>query len=289
MKKTIWNLPINLLAIAILVAYIGLGSACSLNEIKYLGFPGELAKVEEQERLLWLEEKKFAHYNPIFLSTRSTARAKGYITIDELDPLKTFKYKAFYRFGPLTALQNEISDFFVELVDKNMLPFKAMFYLSLEKEDYEGAEIIRRNWLKELTILKNSGLLGNSVSIDLKLDKLNVIGLADPMLVKLRKELIIPLESKNWDDAQKIQNLIMSRMAELHPPQPPVIYGKRSGSSKTVVVLQQPSKQYVQVEQMPRYGAEDVGRAFSLLGGQGGALTGKEAGALKLLDILLGR
>jgi len=58
---------------------------------------------------------------------------------------------------------------------------------------------------------------------------------------------------------------------------------------ETTVIVQPPAQQHITVEQVPRYGATDVGRVLSLLDGKGGRLDSKTEGALKLLDIFLKR
>ena len=125
------------------------------------------------------------------------------------------------------------------------------------------------------------------------------------MLVGLRKDLAEALSNKEWDDANKIQDLINKRVAEtkplppaitarvdeLRPPQPQVLpqVPQTPGSHTTIIVPQESSPKPLQVERIPRYGATDVARAMSLLSGQGGRFTDKEAGALSLLDMLMKR
>jgi len=218
--------------------------------------------------------------------------------------------------------------------DKDYLSFKGMFYLALQKGDYDEAENIKIIWVDYLnriadflkgyhyyynaktgkTIMsvrelvyssdntnymtgrqyviaiskeKDRDVLPIVKKVDAQVQKLtSVVGLADPMLVSLRKELAVAIKNKKWDDAQKIQNIITARTNELRPPQPQTTVGS---SSQTTIVIQQPSEQHIKVERVPRYGAEDVGRAMSLLQGRGGSLTSQEAGTLKLLDIIMGR
>jgi len=203
----------------------------------------------------------------------------GYINIEDLE--RTFNLYLPY---------NDRQDFLSELIEKDSLPFKAMFYIALERADYDKAELTRRSWVYYLT--KISNILPDASAVkqkaDYQIEKLtSVVGLTDPILVKLRKELVIALEEKKWDDGQKIQNIISGRVKELRPE--PVVVHERTSSGKTVVVVKQPSEQHVKVEHVPRYGAEDVGRAISLIEGKGGRLTDKEAGALKMFDILMGR
>jgi len=224
---------------------------------------------------------------------------RGYMTLEELNEVSD----AYTRYntgekGYLKAIQAQ--SLLIETAESDQLPFKAMFYLALEKENYDEAELIRRNWVTCLnTILQSNDLktswLGeqkkiNSLKINYQLEKLTrVIGLTDPMLVNLRKEMMTATKEKKWDDVQKIQNIIIAKEDRLRPPPPPapqIIY--RNGQT-VVVQPQQPSEQHIIIEQVPRYGAEDVGRAVSLLNGKGGRLTDKQTGALRMFDILMGR
>ncbi|UCF82357.1 MAG: hypothetical protein JSV50_14305 [Desulfobacteraceae bacterium] len=113
----------------------------------------------------------------------------------------------------------------------------------------------------------------------------SVVGLTDPMLITLRKELMTAIEHKKWDDAQKIQNLITARVNELRPPQPQVVYKEvPSKGGDTTVVVQEPSEQTVKVKRS--HGAEDFLKAGSLLSGKG--YTSKELGAAKMIDMIFG-
>lgn len=210
------------------------------------------------------------------------AKQRGYVTVEELDTVMDYRRP---------SLRPASAQVLLKLSDEDLLPFKAMFYLALEKENYDEAEIIRRQWIASLGKIKeicdNTFGEGTALKTSYQFEKLtSVVGLTDPMLVTLRKELVTALKAKKWDDSQKIQNLIVSRANELKPPQPQVV---ASGGGQTTVVVQQPSEQYLKVENVPRYGAEDVGRAVSLLQGRGGSLTGEEEGTLKLFDIIMKR
>jgi len=213
------------------------------------------------------------------MQLKSKIHSNGYINIEDLE--RTFNFYLPY---------DEKQDFFSELLEKDYLPFKAMFYIALEREDYDKAELTKRSWVYYLNKISNI-LPDSSASkqkADYQIEKLtSVVGLTDPILVKLRKELLIALEEKKWDDCQKIQNIISGRVKELRPE--PVVVHERTSSGASVVVVKQPSTQHVKVEHVPTYGAEDVGRAISLLEGKGGMLSDEEAGALKMLDILMGR
>jgi hypothetical protein len=109
-----------------------------------------------------------------------------------------------------------------------------------------------------------------------------VVGLTDPMLITLRKELMLAIKDKKWDDASKIQNLISAKVKELAPPPQPIII---SGGSQTPVIVEQPSK--IQFEQLPRYGVSDYARVLSIIGGK--TMTSKDAATLKLFDMIIGR
>jgi hypothetical protein len=206
----------------------------------------------------------------------------------------------------------------LEVVMADLLPFRPMFYLAIEKDDFDEAELIRRLWFFYLQqmhqILKGSSKEATT-KLEIQMKKLQVVGLTDPLLIKLRKELIQAIDTKNWDAAQKIQVIIASRTEEIRPREPLVIEkpvekvaGRSSGAppgsalyegipegKTTNIIIQQspPPESQVKVEGIPdyspRYGATDVARAISLLQGRGGRLTDKEAGALKLFDMLMKR
>jgi hypothetical protein len=250
---------------------------------------------------------------------KQAAASKGYMTFDQL------------HFGLSVLRKNWVwpyfwegsnEDFevwyslFIDAINKDWLPFKAMFYLSLEKEDYDEAELVRRNWVACLEYLESyfdtllsyvkSALGENKTDIHMltlqklgiQIKKLQIVGLTDSLLIMLRKELTNSVKNKQWDEAQKIQNIITMRVKELQPPpqaqQPQVVTMPAEERSYNVTVQQppqptQPSELNLKVEQIPRYGATDVGRAISLLQRKGANLTDKEAGTLKLIDILLER
>jgi hypothetical protein len=230
---------------------------------------------ERQERLTEQHEQQVS-------GIYEGAKQRGYVTVEELKTI--MDYRIYY-------LRPAAAQVLQKLVNEDLLPFNAMFYLALEKEKYDEAEIIRRQWIASLEEIENiydkEFGEGKDLRVEYQLEKLtSVIGLTDPMLVTLRKELVTALKAKQWDDAQKIQNLVVSRTNELRPPQPQQAVGS---SSHTTVVVQQPSVQHLKVENVPRYGAEDVGRAMSLISGQGGNLTDQETGTLKMFDIIMGR
>jgi len=169
------------------------------------------------------------------------------------------------------------------------LPYKAMFFLAIGEENYDEAEAVREIWLNQFEHLVKCPFDSQTLSkIQRQIKQLEIVGLTDPMLTTLRKDLAVVLKEKKWDDAQKIQNLITGRVKEL-TPQPQIVQKETSTPGSQTIILQQPSEQKVKVEQVPRYGATDVGRAVSLLQGKGGRLTGKEAGTLMFLDILMKR
>ncbi len=221
---------------------------------------------------------------------------------------------------------DEAYRFLVEAINRELLPFKPIFYLTLEKESFDEAEIVRRNWVSFLNYLTSffefmnkkipsspSAKGGKPVDIasavqriQLQLEKLSVVGLTDPLLITLRREMVGALKEKRWDDAQKIQNIIVGRVKELTPPVPPpqpqvqivekviekpvekvVEKVVEKETPQRVVVVQPPSEQHLKVEQLPRYGVTDVGRALSVIGGR--PLSEKDAATLKRFDILLGR
>lgn len=232
---------------------------------------------------------------------KQIAKERGYVTLEEFQIPMQYLKEAEVAVGKESALL-ETSDskkainFLTDAIKNDLLPFKPMFYLSLEKKDYDGAELIRRSWINNLNYLnfcfsrtwtKNPEI---KEKVGLQLEKLNTVGLTDPILITLREELITAIKYKKWDDAHKIQNIITGRVKELQPEQG--YTEKKSLEDKMALVEQQtqkPSEQYLQIEQIPRYGATDVARAVSLIKGKGGMLSDKETGALKLLDILLKR
>jgi hypothetical protein len=241
---------------------------------------------------------------------------RGYVTTEELQQI----FKLFQEEYLLYAYSNHSlgydlspskkGEVLIEIIiERDLLPYKPMFYLALEEENYEEAEYVRRVWVGSLTNIAAlcekktrinqfpythcpCPLLSCSkfrIKLDYEIEKLtSVVGITDLMLLTCRKELMLALKNKKWDEVQKLQNIITARVNELRPSQPQLIY-KEAPGGQTTVVVQQPSEQHISVERIPRYGATDVGRAISLLQGKGGGLTDKEAGTLKLLDILMKR
>ncbi len=306
----------------------------------------------EQERLKNLESEKqkgrlpekWTEENEEIIIIKNQALKRGYISIDELkwamsilanyeSPNRGKGGNAWlmaddfgYARSGVSHPTEKIYYLFTEVIEGDLLPFKAMFYLSIEKENYDEAEIIRRNWIQCLKYFKNLfeymdkklGLKSWSeagkhrdssllvIKVTMFLDKLDVVGLTDPLLITLRREMVGALKEKRWDDAQKIQNIIVGRVKELTPPVPPpqpqvqivekviekpvekvVEKVVEKETPQRVVVVQPPSEQHLKVEQLPRYGVTDVGRALSVIGGR--PLSEKDAATLKLFDILLGR
>ena len=94
----------------------------------------------------------------------------------------------------------------MDATDYDYLPFHPMFYLALEKEDYDDAELIRRSWVSWL--YRISEFLGQYRREDARIDKiversrfqiekLEIVGFTDPLLIRLRKELTSALDSEN--------------------------------------------------------------------------------------------
>ncbi len=262
-------------------------------------------KREVQQTNIMEKKKLFANLSRVIID-------RGYMTLDELqetsDSLDLLRSRGQNKQYEDYLLYPEVHEVLVVALQWDLLPFKAMFYLALEKENYDEAEHLRMTWLNWLLKIEEhcrplcvyvyggrakylrAGITCPDVvkiKISYDIQKLtSVVGLTDPMLVTLRKELMLALKKKNLDDVQKIQSIITARVSELRPP--PQIVQTPSGQT-AIIVPQESSTKHVQVEQIPRYGATDVGRAISLLQGKGGGLTDKEAGTLKLIDILLKR
>jgi hypothetical protein len=233
---------------------------------------------------------------------------KGYISLDDLNTIMEApiycryredrarhipNYKGFgwSRVSPIAQQNYDMfdSDYVREILEKDRLPFKAMFYLALESEDFDKAEIIRRNWITKLEEIKETYVERNlriPQAAGYQIEKLSsVAGLTDPMLVKLRNELAASMSEKNWDDAQKIQNIITSRVKELRDLEKPKIIVKDSTEGgKTVIHNYVPATQKHVVKHVPSYGAQDVARALSVMSGK--PLNHKTAGAAMLFDIL---
>jgi hypothetical protein len=272
---------------------LDLGCAPTQSDItsKQLDEKIKRTKVEEEEyykRYFEEKEKRDSVEINRLNTIKYTMQSRGYMTIEELQEVIDLIHKK----------PNETRDIFAIAIDKNMLPFRAMFYLSLEKENYDEAELIRMSWISCLyKILSSYGtFLSNDLiaRIQLEIKKLEIVGLTDPMLINLRKELAVVLRDKKWDDAQKIQNIITARVKELTPPPQPQIQVIEKiverqqvvgSGGQTTVVIQQPDK--IQVEQLPRYGVSDYGRVLSIIGGK--PISSKDAATLKLFDMLTGR
>jgi hypothetical protein len=259
-------------------------------------------------------------------SIQAVSRARGFVTVEEFDELLTGLIPDWGKCYPnnpnqrkYAGLHNclgkgkgasvcqrfytEYRNFLKEVVGEDMLPFEAMFYLALEQENYKGAETIRREWLKRLLVLKEGSYrlmfsqkfqdaLGGMLmsQIEQQIDQLtSVVGLTDPMLIKLRKKLVIAMDKDDWDSAQKIQSIITARTNELRPQQPQVIVQGAPGYGGSNITVQQnmPSVQRHEVQMVPRYGVTDVVRAMNAM--EGRTMTREEAGAAKMLDIILGR
>ena len=255
------------------------------------------------------------------------ARNRGYVTEQELDYLNTL-YLSCY--DDNVHIRIVARSCMVSLYGQGFFPFRPMFYLALEEENYEEAERIRRKWVSSLRLVvkgleKVGGIysknapgcedmsrqerLGNpKCNVRPKylnqareeISKLDIVGLADPMLNSLRKDLKVALTNKDWDNATKIQNLINMRVNELKataPSETTLAYNRSfeggdsggSGGNVNITVQGAPSKQRIEVQNVPRYGVSDVARAMDVLAGKNMNVTEREKGTLKLMDIFLGR
>ena len=243
-----------------------------------------------------------------YIDLKRTVEERGYITVDELEALNFLRiFQSCRNVRDYSPYIKELFDVLNTVIEKDLLPFRAMLYLALERENYDEAEIIRLSWLSFLeqeaydckgttyfvsastSSRKSESLCSETTKIKIsqQIRKLTtVVGLTDPMLITLRKELMSALNAKKWDDAQKIQAILTARVNELSPP-PQVV--QTPGGQTTIIVPQESSTKHVTVEQIPRYGATDVGRAVSLITRGSSALTPKEAGTLGIFDILLKR
>jgi hypothetical protein len=177
----------------------------------------------------------------------------------------------------------------VDAMEYDYLPFHPMFYLALEKEDYDDAELIRRNWV--IWLSRISEFLGPYRNEDarinkiverarLQIEKLEIVGFTDPLLIRLRKELTVALDKKKWDDAQKIQALIVSRTEELRSKQPreprPSLAekGKDRRPAPSVQTSSEQSGKGSKGEETQRLSADDMGKVMERIGGK--LLKGKE-------------
>ena len=259
-------------------------------------FTGKYYPTKKEKEIIRRSENDFEKKERSCRNGKRIILKRGYITVDELqftfNSLNRKVYYVGYDFGLQSRSRHSTAahDIINTVAEQDLLPFKAMFFLALEKGNYDEAELIRRGWLhclkKMLAVCKKNEKA--TMKINYQIEKLtSVVGLTDPMLTTLRKELMVALKEKNWDDSKKIHDLIVARSKQLTPRSK--VVQKKTSDGKTVVIVQQPSEQHVKVEHVPRYGAEDVGRAISLLQGRGGSLTSKEAGTLKMLDILMKR
>jgi hypothetical protein len=178
----------------------------------------------------------------------------------------------------------------VDATDYDYLPFHPMFYLALEKEDYDDAELIRRNWVSWLYQISEflgqyrheEARIGKVIErAKFQIEKLEIVGFTDPLLIRLRKELTYALDARKWDDAQKIQSLIVSRTDELRskqPREPRPSLAERGSERKQPPSVQasaeQPDKG-AKGEEAQRSGADDMGKVLERIGGK--LLKGKGA------------
>jgi hypothetical protein len=285
-----------------------------LKQVSLVSEKGSLQQSQAQKPKI---EKKYNSWMELLLDIEKKVVTSGEVSFDEMLSVSLMCIST--ELGSLNvteADQKKGCHVLQQIIDLDILPFKPLFYLALEKERYDDAEIIRENWKGCLMVIQKNPNFLKYVSrndltlqrIKLQIKKLNIIGLTDPTLINLRKELASAITNKKWDEAQKIQAIITSRAEELRPketpetqeiPQPKVVekvVERPSPSSPTIIVqpppqaiVQEPSEQRIQVENIPRYNATDVGRAISLMKGRGGRLTDKEAGTLQMFNILMGR
>ena len=203
------------------------------------------------------------------------------------------------------GLYEEASSLFTALINNELLPFKPLLYLELEKEDYTKAEIVRTNW--EIFLRSIQGFFINvhssraytswsnnyneSESIaaleKTRVQLHNISIPFDPILIKLRREFIQSVNEKRWDDANKIQNIITQKVNEITPSKVVEKVVDKQTPGGNIVVVQQPSEQHIKVEQIPRYGVSDYARVLSIMGGK--QINPKDAATLKLFDMLIGR
>jgi len=162
--------------------------------------------------------------------------------------------------------------------------FRGEFELALDDSNYIRAEDIRLDWLDYLES-KPYELLSRKEQKYLK-NLRGIVGLADPILVPLRTKLLSAIKADHYDDALKIQRLILNREDQILAS---TARGEEKPTADTSRYNVSRGNEPIRIEHqnVPRYGATDVGEQFGILLQR--RLSDKERAGLKLIDIFLGR
>jgi hypothetical protein len=168
-----------------------------------------LDKAEEERRKIREAERK--SYPTRINSMKISMLQKEYLTLEEFQEIIFILKKYEWEYPPenrtirgyFNEATREAYNLFAVSLEKDFLPFKALFYLSIEKQNYDEAETIRNSWITCLDFLSwffkkfadsNFSECQNPTKylnkIQYEYEKLNIVGLTDPILVTSRNELM---------------------------------------------------------------------------------------------------
>jgi len=178
--------------------FILVGSGCArIPKSGVIGKPGR----KDRERIARMNERNMKEkmmFSQKLEEIKERTRRNGHITLEDLNtvlrPPAFIRYKedrarlipnyrgfGWERVDPIIETTYEMFDavYLRRLVDEDLLPFKTAFYQAIENEDYDKAEITRRNWIGKLEEIKQA-LAGRGYavphSVDYHLEKLSSVG-----------------------------------------------------------------------------------------------------------------
>ena len=179
---------------------------------------------------------------------------------------------------------------------------------AIDQGDYYGAEELRlyrinqlehqlkqnKEFFSDESVPESALLITNAVHEQLiksELDRLkHMVGLLDPQLMGLRKQLLAKLQEGDIDAAFALAKAVEAMEKRYFPPEPPKAVVVQAPSQTYAQQPQRQGKQEIVVQQKPYYGVTNIVQA---LGAIRGSKLDPEAyqrafGAAQLLDIIGG-
>jgi hypothetical protein len=176
-------------------------------------------------------------------------------------------------------------------------PYRDLMAGALENGQFDEAEALRRVWVANIDIYSRACALealerSRADALSRRLD--SVVGLTDPILVNLRRNLLAAIDSSNTPEVARLQGVIATRVLELRPPPPPpapvVVAPPTPTAVTTNVNTNATASSTINVQAPPRPppSAEAIGDAVSGMLGHHGVRDNRARSGLRLLDLITG-
>jgi hypothetical protein len=243
------------------------------------------------------------------IRTASAQLDKGYLEPDEFDTITDEVVDSGWYIDDLIlpdrfivsnadyyndALCRSFTKLIRELVVREKISYKRDIANALLKEKYNEVDILLTewiNWLNSLHEIKYR-MVHPCVDhetylwslVDTKAEQLSNSRqkLTDPVLVKLTKALIAATDNENWSDAEKIQNIISSRLVDRT-----VAYSRQEKTDSMNNILTNNNTVILDGPEKKKMGLHDTARLLESTG-KFGILKQSEANGLKVIDKIFG-